>query len=223
MVVTLDVSKLSGWLNADACCRKSKAGHARRGPRCWPVGRRWRATAVQAACREGSTADWEQGTRGAHVEHVAHGCDAGRVEAQRLVEHRCAEEHIAHVCDAGRVEAQRLVERRRMLPRVKSRAYGAGRATGRRAAERCGAGGTAVQAARNREFDCRLGAGWGGAHVEHVAHFCDAGRVEPQWLVEHRRVLPRVEKQGMRGAGRWVREGGAGDRGASSAQGRARL
>ena len=31
-----------------------------------------------------------QGTRGAHVEHVAHGCDAGRVEAQRLVELRRA-------------------------------------------------------------------------------------------------------------------------------------
>ena len=27
MVVTLEVSKLSGWLNADACCRESKGGH----------------------------------------------------------------------------------------------------------------------------------------------------------------------------------------------------
>ena len=27
-----------------------------------------------------------QGTRGAHLEHVLHACDAGRVEAQRLVE-----------------------------------------------------------------------------------------------------------------------------------------
>ena len=26
--------------------------------------------------------------RGAHVEHAAHGCDAGRVEAERLVERR---------------------------------------------------------------------------------------------------------------------------------------
>ena len=40
-----------------------------------------------------------QGTRGAHVEHVAHGCDAGGVETQRLV------------------------ERRRALPRVETRAY----------------------------------------------------------------------------------------------------
>jgi len=28
MVVTLEVSKLSGWLNADACCQDSKGGHA---------------------------------------------------------------------------------------------------------------------------------------------------------------------------------------------------
>ena len=31
-----------------------------------------------------------QGTRGAHVEHVAHVCDAGCVEAERLVERRRA-------------------------------------------------------------------------------------------------------------------------------------
>ena len=31
MFVTLEVSKLSGWLNADARCRASKVGHAMRG------------------------------------------------------------------------------------------------------------------------------------------------------------------------------------------------
>ena len=31
MVVTLDVSKLSGWLNADAYCRESKGGHTVQG------------------------------------------------------------------------------------------------------------------------------------------------------------------------------------------------
>ena len=31
MSVTLDVLKLSGWLNADANCRESKEGHAMRG------------------------------------------------------------------------------------------------------------------------------------------------------------------------------------------------
>ena len=34
MFVTLDVSKLSGWLNADASCRESKGGHATRGEVC---------------------------------------------------------------------------------------------------------------------------------------------------------------------------------------------
>ena len=41
--------------------------------------------------------------------------------------------HVLHDCDLGRVEAQRLVERRRALPRVERRAYGAGRAAGREA------------------------------------------------------------------------------------------
>ena len=31
MVVTLEVSKLSFWLNADARCRESKGGHTVRG------------------------------------------------------------------------------------------------------------------------------------------------------------------------------------------------
>ena len=31
VVVTLEVLKLSGWLNADALCRESKGGHAVRG------------------------------------------------------------------------------------------------------------------------------------------------------------------------------------------------
>ena len=64
MSVTLEVSKLSGWLNADAYCRASNGGHA-----VWAEvqstgsGRRWRATAVHAwRAGEGSTADWEQGT-----------------------------------------------------------------------------------------------------------------------------------------------------------------
>ena len=33
MVVTLEVSKLSGWLNDDAPCRESKGGHAVGGAR----------------------------------------------------------------------------------------------------------------------------------------------------------------------------------------------
>ena len=66
---------------------------------------------------------------GAHGEHPGHVCDAGRVEAQRLVEPRELE-HLMHGCDAGRVEAKWLVERRRALPRVERRAYDAGRGAG---------------------------------------------------------------------------------------------
>eukprot|EP00964_Phaeocystis_antarctica_P159863 scaffold131082_cov48-Phaeocystis_antarctica.AAC.2 len=40
---------------------------------------------------EGPTEGWgPQGTRGTHGEHAAHASDAGRVEAQRLVERRRA-------------------------------------------------------------------------------------------------------------------------------------
>ena len=67
MVVTLEVSKLSGWLNADANCRESEreayVRYVRRSARCGLLGgRRRRATAAQAACvGEGSTA-WEERT-----------------------------------------------------------------------------------------------------------------------------------------------------------------
>ena len=52
MSVTLDVSKLSGWLNADATCRvESKVYDAERGAGLEAGG--WRATAAHAACRGG--------------------------------------------------------------------------------------------------------------------------------------------------------------------------
>ena len=54
MVVTLEVSKLSGWLNADAFCAESKGGHAMRsevrGGRREGMG----AAVAQAARRTGS-------------------------------------------------------------------------------------------------------------------------------------------------------------------------
>ena len=63
MFVTLEVSKLSGWLNADACCRESKR-------RAFGEGRgaeyREAEGGVRPRCMrragEGSTADWEQGS-----------------------------------------------------------------------------------------------------------------------------------------------------------------
>ena len=124
--VTLDVSKLSGWLNAGVYCQESKGGHAVCGARFWSVGGRRRATAGQAACRGGLDCRLgaEYGEERTHAEHVLHGRDAGGVEAQRLV------------------------ERRRGLLRVERRAYGearcwsvGGRRRGRpRGKQRAGAG-----------------------------------------------------------------------------------
>ena len=54
MSVTLEVSKLNGWLNAlFADCRESEGGHTMRGEGYGPGGGRRRATAVHAACRGG--------------------------------------------------------------------------------------------------------------------------------------------------------------------------
>eukprot|EP00964_Phaeocystis_antarctica_P103349 scaffold68639_cov42-Phaeocystis_antarctica.AAC.1 len=67
-------------------------------------------------------------------------------------------EHVAHVRDAGGVEAQRLVERRRGLPRVERRAYGAGRDSAREAG---GGGRPRCTQRAGGGPDCRLGAGHG--------------------------------------------------------------
>ena len=95
------------------------------------------ATAVQATC--GGRPDCRFGGRargGAHREHVGHGCDAGRVEAQRLVE-----------CQ-------------RALPTLERRACGARRGVGvggqqavddRGGTQRAGEGATADCGARHGE------------------------------------------------------------------------
>ena len=72
MSVTLEVLKLSGWLNADALCRESKEGHAMRGE--VQTGR----PEVAADRGARSVQGWARlqiGSRargGAHVEHEAH-------------------------------------------------------------------------------------------------------------------------------------------------------
>jgi len=82
MVVTLEVSKLSGWLNAYAACRVEG-----RGIRCGASAGREAggcgAVAAQAACtgKARLEAAGGQGTRGAHEEHEAHGRDLGGVPA----------------------------------------------------------------------------------------------------------------------------------------------
>ena len=93
MVLTLEVSKLSGWLKADAACRVEGRGHMRCGEGEVRAGRRERAWGVVAAHKRHARG-WPDprlgGMRGAHVEHVAYVRDAGGVEAQRLVEGRRA-------------------------------------------------------------------------------------------------------------------------------------
>ena len=92
--VTLEVSKLSGWLNADAPCRVARRAYdAERGAD-WEAGEAWAGGSARAACtaRGPGCEGWGglQGMRGAHPEHVAHVRDAGGVEAERLVERRRA-------------------------------------------------------------------------------------------------------------------------------------
>ena len=161
MFVTLDVSKLSGWLNADADCRvERRACDAGRGagPGCGRQGV-GRGRRKQRAEGRGSVQNLgRQGRRGAHPEHPE------------------------HVRDAGRAEAQRLVESRGALP---SRKEGMRRGARRRAGRRH-AGAAAAQAARARGR-LRLkagGQGTRGAHVKHGGHVRDAGRVKAQRLVE---------------------------------------
>eukprot|EP00964_Phaeocystis_antarctica_P060774 scaffold36266_cov50-Phaeocystis_antarctica.AAC.1 len=59
MLVTLEVSKLSGWLNADAPCRESNGGHTVRcGVRASRRGR-WRpACSGGLDCRLGTEQAW---------------------------------------------------------------------------------------------------------------------------------------------------------------------
>ena len=89
MSVTLEVSRLSEWLNADACCRVER-GASEEGRHGGPVAGVCGEASAQASSVQGGPncgGCW-QGTRGAHQKHLQHACDAGRVEAQRLVEHR---------------------------------------------------------------------------------------------------------------------------------------
>ena len=123
MFLTLEVSKLSGWLNAAAFCRESNRGHT---VRCEGAGQQTGAMASSVKGR--ARLQIRGGARGgAHAEHVVHGRDAGGVKAQRLV------------------------ERIRALPRVGRRVRGAGRGAAREAAggrqsrstQRAGEGSTA--------------------------------------------------------------------------------
>ena len=106
-------------------------------------------------------------------------------------------EHVAHVCDAGGVKAQRLVESIRTLPSPKQGASDRGttRVAHGDVARREGR----ISSARGVRAWPSSGV-WAQkaqaeAHPEHVAHACDAGGVKAQRLVESIRTLPSP-KQG---------------------------
>ena len=113
MLVTLDVSQLSGLLNCIVPCRGSQAGHTVCGASCGPrhAGGGGRSRCVHVGggrdCRlycgcsgENAILDW--GRAGRNARKTSRSCS----------------------CDAGRVPVQELVEGRRALPRVASRAHG---------------------------------------------------------------------------------------------------
>jgi hypothetical protein len=122
MSVTLEVSKLSGWLKACASCQRRHptegnvwhAGDVRTADERANQQRARRACGPAREC--GQTAQAE-----AHVEHAAHACDAGGVKAQRLVESfrilpsnkgapdMCRVKRVARRCGTaeGRVNQQR--------------------------------------------------------------------------------------------------------------------
>jgi hypothetical protein len=167
--VTLEKSRLRGWLNFCAFCHSRREEHAmwgevqgreaREG-----VGRRRRMRGCTGKARP--TRLEGQGTRGAHAEHVA------------------------RVPDLGGVKAQRLVESCRALPsRKEGMRYGARCEAGRRA----GVGRRPAQVGMytGKRPDLRLGGqGTRGAHVKHALHAQDLGCVPAERLVERVRGLP---------------------------------
>eukprot|EP00964_Phaeocystis_antarctica_P094002 scaffold60773_cov44-Phaeocystis_antarctica.AAC.5 len=238
MLVTLEVSKLSGWLNADADCRESKGAHTGCGPRYTgrEAGGR-RVIAVHATCREGL--DCRSG--------AGHGEERTPNMAPMFVTLEVSKLSGWLNTDAS------------CMPRVERRAYGAGRGAGLEAGDGRRQT-TAAHATCKGGLDCRLGAGhgeertknivpmsvtpevsklsgWlnadaacresegghavpgevggrarGGAHAEHCGHVRDAGGVEAQRLIERRRGLPRVERRACCVRGE-VRAAGGGSEG----------
>ena len=118
MVVTLDVSKLSGWLKADASCQCTRR-HMEGDP--GVGGGRVRGSGGGARSVHG----------GEPSRHCGHGKRAGGAHLK----------HGVHVRDSGRFDAQRLVERVRALPgHTEARR---GRLGGLGGARACGGGGGA--------------------------------------------------------------------------------
>ena len=91
-----------------------------------------------------------------------------------------------------------------------------------RAGRREGVAGGGANGVHGGRSDSRLGGqGTRGAHVEHVVHVRDAGRVEAQRLIERRRALPSRIKGGRAMRGEVCGPGGGRVWGGGSASGNA--
>jgi len=158
-----------------------------------------------------------RGAGHAHAEDPTGGMGAGYTR-------RAHGEHFFHGCDAGRVEAHRLVELVRDLPSRKEGMRDDGRGAGREAEGR----GAAASASGVHAEDATGGLAHGRrVHREHVVHVRDAGRVEAHRLVEGEAVANcRVERRAChaeRDAGRKAQELGGGAVVSQGARRRARL
>ena len=131
-------------------------------------------------CAEKEGVGRGMGMSGTHTKHVFHVSNAGRVETQRLVE--C----LRILC---RVERESCVPRKQ-LTCVGWHTLEEGKVL-LAPVRRHGSTSTAC-----REVTGEWGPGMRGARPKHVTHVSNAGRVETQRLVEHRRTLPS-QKRGI--------------------------
>ena len=114
MSLTLEVSKLSGWLNANAYCRESEGEHIRCGASCGPGGGRRRATAVHAAFTQGR-ARLQIGSRAGeerteNMSRMFVTLEVSKLSGWLIADAYCRDERRAH--DASEVRAAGGYERR---------------------------------------------------------------------------------------------------------------
>jgi len=116
-------------------------------------------------------------------------------------------EHPSHACDAGGVEAQRLVERRRTLPRVKGGHAERGEVCGSGGSRRWTT--AAASSVQGRARDCRLGAGHGEERTQNMPNMfvtLDVSRLSG-WL--NADAPCRESKEGVRYGARYTGQGGS--------------
>ena len=152
MSVTLDVSRLSGWLNASASCRVERESM------------KGGATCGQAGVRVGWGGWWRKQQGGLDC-----GGSEGRARAERTLNICC----MSVTLDVSKLSGWLNPETRCRVQRGKHR-----RTDDMWARMREGGVGWSVAQAAGRPRLCRLRAG----HLKHVRHVCDAGRVPARYV-----------------------------------------